>query len=277
MQPRRYRRLCSGLQENRFLVHPLLLPPISSCPSASRLAVWTRSLRNIILSCAVLILLAACASKPAGPGYYRVVAGDTLSKIADRHGRNVSDLVRWNKLSNANQIDVGQVLRVAPPGSSGSTGIASSGPGSPPPPAATSPDSRLKAPPTVNDKAPPQRIALVWPANGKVSRSFNGSTSKGISISNAAGTPVVAAAPGTVAYSGSGLRGYGNLIILQHSDGFLTIYAHNRKLMVDEGQRVRQGQKIAEMGNSDASSVQLYFEVRHQGTPTNPTRLLPPR
>lgn len=222
----------------------------------------------------MLILLAACASKPAGPGYYRVVAGDTLSKIADRHGRNVNDLVRWNKLSNANQIDVGQVLRVAPPGSSST---ASSGPGTPPPPPAASPDSRLKAPPPVADKAPPQRISLVWPANGKVSRNFNGSTSKGISISNAAGTPVTAAAAGTVAYSGSGLRGYGNLIILQHSDGFLTIYAHNQRLLVDEGQRIQQGQKIAEMGNSDASSVQLYFEVRYQGTPTNPTRLLPPR
>jgi len=223
----------------------------------------------------VLVLLAACASKPAGPGYYRVVAGDTLSRIADRHGRSVSDLVRWNKLSNANQIDVGQMLRVAPPGSSSSTSTGPSTP--PPPPATTSPASRVKTPPAVADKAPAQRIGLVWPANGKVTRNFNGSTSKGISISNSAGTPVAAAAAGTVAYSGSGLRGYGNLIILQHSDGFLTIYAHNQKLLVDEGQRVRQGQKIAEMGNSDASSVQLYFEVRYQGTPTNPTRLLPPR
>lgn len=230
----------------------------------------------------MLVLLAACASKPAGPGYYRVVAGDTLSRIADRHGRSVSDLVRWNKLSNANQIDVGQLLRVAPPGSNPSAGgwapssTSSSGPGTSPP-ATTSPASRVKPPPTVADKTPAQRISLIWPASGKVTRNFNGSTSKGISISNAAGTPVNAAAAGTVAYSGSGLRGYGNLIILQHSDGFLTIYAHNRKLLVDEGQRVSQGQKIAEMGNSDASSVQLYFEVRYQGTPTNPTRLLPPR
>ena len=259
-------------------MHPLLLSTVNTCPPWPRRACWTRSLRNIILSCVVLVLLAACASKPAGPGYYRVVAGDTLSKIADRHGRNVSDLVRWNKLSNANQIDVGQVLRVAPPGSRSTTGrTGSSGPSAPPPPAEASPDSRVKAPPSVADKAPPQRIALVWPASGKVSRNFNGSTSKGISITNAAGTPVMAAAAGTVAYSGSGLRGYGNLIILQHSDGFLTIYAHNQKLLVDEGQRIRQGQKIAEMGSSDASSVQLYFEVRYQGTPTNPTRLLPPR
>src|SRR5690606_27158429 len=129
--------------------------------------------------------------------------------------------------------------------------------------------ARVKTPPVVADKPPAQRIALAWPAAGKVTRNFNGSTSNGIAISNAAGTPVTAAAPGTVAYAGSGLRGYGNLIILQHSDGYLTIYAHNRKLLVDEGHKVRQGQKIAEMGNSDASSNQLYFEVRYQGTPTN--------
>ena len=120
-------------------------------------------------------------------------------------------------------------------------------------------------------------ISLVWPAQGKVTRGCDGSGSNGIVISNASGTPVVAAAPGTVAYSGSGLRGYGHLVIVKHNASFLSIYAHNSKLLVKEGQRVSQGQKIAEMGNSDSKQVGLYFELRYDGQAVDPAGSLPPK
>lgn len=115
----------------------------------------------------------------------------------------------------------------------------------------------------------------MWPAQGKVTRGYDGSGSNGIVISNTAGTPVVAAAAGTVAYSGSGLRGYGHLVIVKHSASFLSIYAHNSKLLVKEGQRVSQGQKIAEMGNSDSKQVGLYFELRYDGQAVDPAGSLP--
>ncbi|HAP27854.1 MAG TPA: peptidase, partial [Achromobacter sp.] len=125
--------------------------------------------------------------------------------------------------------------------------------------------------------APPGAISLVWPAQGKVTRGYDGSHSNGIVISNSAGTPVVSAAPGTVAYSGSGLRGYGHLVIVKHNASFLSIYAHNSKLLVKEGQRVTQGQKIAEMGNSDSKQVGLYFELRYDGQAVDPAGSLPPK
>lgn len=225
------------------------------------------------LSVGLLLLLVACGtSKPVGPGYYRVERGDTLSEIARKHGQTVSTLARWNKLSNPNQLEVGQVLRVSD-GKSATASLPSTGP-------AGGMSSAVKpvVPPTVPDKAPPSAIRLVWPAQGRVAQGFNVSGSKGVTIVNTAGTSVVAAAPGTVAYSGSALRGYGNLIILKHGgSGFMTVYAHNRKLLVEEGQQVRQGQQIAEMGDSDSSQVALYFELRYNGEPTNPTRSLPPR
>ncbi len=255
-------------------MHSFQFNPVGFWPAARRgVAQRLRQARKI-LSAGLLALLVACGSTPVGPGQYRVERGDTLSKIAASNGQTVANLVRWNKLSDANEINVGQVLRVSPPGSTGAdTAVPSTGRPLPGKPTPVKPTPR----PSVPDKAPPARIALVWPANGKLTRNFNVSGSKGIAIANAAGTPVIAAAPGTVAYAGSGLRGYGNLVILQHSSDFLTIYAHNRALMVKEGQSVRQGQKIAEMGNTDNSRVELYFELRYKGTPTNPTRLLPTR
>lgn len=251
-------------------MHSFQLNIVSSLPAFGRgYAQFTRPVR-LFVSAALLALLVACASTPVGPGQYRVERGDTLSKIASRHGQSVANLVRWNKLSNANQIDVGQVLRVTPPGSASSVPTGTT-------PAKPTPVRQTPAPPPIADKAPASKISLVWPATGKVTRNFNVSGSRGIAITNAAGTPVVAAAPGTVAYAGNGLRGYGNLVIVQHNSDFLSIYAHNRALMVKEGERVKQGQKIAEMGSSDASHVELYFELRYRGKPTNPSRSLPQR
>jgi len=102
-------------------------------------------------------------------------------------------------------------------------------------------------------------------------QTYNGSSSRGITIANVAGTPVVAAAAGTVMYANDGLRAYGNLIIIQHDANYLTIYAHNRKLLVKEGQKVAQGQRIAEMGATGSHQVALYFELRHNGQAVDPS------
>jgi len=116
-----------------------------------------------------------------------------------------------------------------------------------------------------------------WPAGGAVASGFEDGRSKGIAILGKAGDPVLAAADGRVVYAGAGLRGYGNLVIVKHNNTYLTAYAHNQTLLVKDDQAVRRGQKIAEMGSSDADRVQLHFEIRRQGKPVDPTRLLPSR
>ncbi|NML29617.1 peptidoglycan DD-metalloendopeptidase family protein [Paraburkholderia antibiotica] len=230
------------------------------------------------LGCAALLaLLAACGSAPVGPGYYRVERGDTLSKIARGNRQSVPNLVRWNNLTNPDAIEVGQVLRVAPPGGAASTSgaIRSNGSGS------SGGASASAAPrPTPPDNGPttaPVPISLIWPVDGTVIRRFDGSNSKGIDIAAAAGTPVVAASSGTVVYAGNGLRGYGNLLILKHDANYLTAYAHNRALFVKEGQSVQRGQKIAEMGDTDSDRVMLHFELRYQGRSIDPSKALPAR
>lgn len=228
------------------------------------------------LACASLLaVLAACGSAPVGPGFYRVERGDTLSKIARSNRQSVQSIVRWNNLTNPDSIEVGQVLRVTPPGNAASTGGAtrSSGAGSASASAAPRPAPADSAP----TSAPASTISLVWPADGTVIRRFDGANSKGIDISAAAGTPVVAAAPGTVVYAGNGLRGYGNLLILKHNADYLTAYAHNRVLLVKEGQSVARGEKIAEMGDTDTDRVMLHFELRYQGRSIDPSRALPAR
>jgi lipoprotein NlpD len=116
-----------------------------------------------------------------------------------------------------------------------------------------------------------------WPAAGPVATQFDEARNKGLAITGKAGDPVLAAADGRVVYAGSGLRGYGNLIIVKHNNTYLTAYAHNQALLVKEDQVVRRGQKIAEMGASDAERVQLHFEIRRQGKPIDPAKLLPTR
>ncbi|KGV55835.1 peptidoglycan DD-metalloendopeptidase family protein [Burkholderia pseudomallei] len=230
-----------------------------------------KTTRRLVVA-SLAALLAACGSAPVGPGFYRVERGDTLSKIARSNRQSVANIARWNQLTNPDAIEVGQVLRVAPPpgtaSTSGTTG-ASRGPSrQAPSSSATSPASSVK---------PASSISLVWPAAGSVIRSFDGSKSKGIDIANTAGTPVIAAAAGTVVYAGNGLRGYGNLLIVKHDADFLTTYAHNRALLVKEGQTVAQGQKIAEMGDTDNDRVALHFELRYGGRSIDPARYLPSR
>lgn len=120
-----------------------------------------------------------------------------------------------------------------------------------------------------------ESIDWVWPSSGKILTSFGETSSKGIDIGGRTGQPVVAAAPGKVVYSGSNLRGYGNLVIIKHNKTYLSAYAHNSQVVVKEGQQVTRGQKIAEMGKSDADSVKLHFEIRRLGKPVDPLKYLP--
>ena len=221
------------------------------------------------------------------PGYYTVRPGETLIRIGLENGQNWRDIARWNNLENPNLIEVGQVLRVAPPSASMPAPSGSVAASSPVTVAAS--ESRVQARPLsppapapatsskTADNATGEGIAFSWPSSGSVIDRFDETRNKGVDIAGKAGDPVLAAADGRVVYSGSGLRGYGNLIILKHNNTFLTAYAHNQTLLVKEDQNVRQGQKIAEMGSSDAERVKLHFEVRRQGKPVDPLKHLPAR
>ncbi|MEK8050359.1 peptidoglycan DD-metalloendopeptidase family protein [Ideonella sp. DXS22W] len=213
------------------------------------------------------------------PGYYTVKPGDTLTRVALENGQGWRDIARWNGLENPNLIEVGQVLRVVPPNVDAGAVVArpvTSGQVETRPAAASAAGTPAPA------AQPAQRegdedIAFSWPASGPVIAGFDDGKSKGLSIGGKAGDAVLAAADGRVAYAGSGLRGYGNLVIVKHNNMYLTAYAHNQTLLVKEDQVVRRGQKIAEMGASDAERVQLHFEIRRQGKPVDPAKLLPAR
>jgi lipoprotein NlpD len=136
-------------------------------------------------------------------------------------------------------------------------------------------------PPAAGAAAPPREagedVVWAWPASGVVVAGFDEGRNKGLTITGKAGDPVLAAGDGRVVYAGSSLRGYGNLVIVKHNELYLTAYAHNQVLLVKDDQIVRRGQKIAEMGSTDAERVQLHFEIRRQGKPVDPAKLLPPR
>ena len=125
--------------------------------------------------------------------------------------------------------------------------------------------------------AGPDDVAWMWPSASKVSAPYNDSSNKGLDFAGKAGDPVLAAGDGKVVYAGSGLRGFGELVIVKHNGTYLSAYAHNRKILVKEGQQVTRGQKIAEMGNTDSDSVKLHFEIREQGKPVDPATYLPKR
>ncbi len=218
------------------------------------------------------------------PGYYTVKPGDTLLRISLENGQSMHDVARWSHVENPNRIEVGQVLRVVPPAAgevvikpiakptvtASAAGLAAS--------AAAAPASVASAPvAAVKPAATDSEINWVWPAGGVVLAGFDELKNKGLDIGGVAGEPVIAAADGRVVYVGAGLRGYGNLIILKHDNVFLSAYAHNQTLLVKEDQAVQKGQKIAEMGSSDADRVKLHFEVRRQGKPVDPVKYLPPR
>lgn len=235
---------------------------------------------------------------PAPPGYYRVKPGDTLYRIALENGQNYRDIAAWNNLTNPNQIEVDQLLRVSPT-AGGATAAApaagavvtpplSSGPSNgaaavPPIYGSGSTASAAPSAPAASASSEPSapaangNVSFAWPVRGALLNTFDDSKNKGINIGGPAGEAVKAAADGRVVYAGNGLRGYGNLIIIKHDATYLTAYAHNRALMVKEGDAVTKGQKIAEMGNSDSDRVMLHFEVRRQGKPVDPLKYLPPQ
>ena len=233
------------------------------------------------------------AENAGKPGYYTVKAGDTLIRIGLENGQGWKDIARWNNLDNANLIEVGQVLRVAPPSATAATetgvvarpvassAVVPASAASTPKPAASAAvavPAPIPAPTSAPAAASPEDdVPFIWPASGPLLAGFDEARNKGYDISGKAGDPVLAAADGRVVYAGAGLRGYGNLVILKHNNTFLTAYAHNQALLVKEDQTVRRGQKIAEMGSTDADRVKLHFEIRRQGKPVDPVRYLPAR
>jgi lipoprotein NlpD len=208
-----------------------------------------------------------------------VKRGDTLFAIASRNNIRAADLAAWNGIDPPYTIYPGQRLRLYPGGKGGSTAVTR-------PPATTSPKpSTGAAPPATAPAAPKPAAPAVsdikwrWPADGElIGRYVTGEpTKQGIDIGGASGAPVRAAADGVVVYSGSGLVGYGELIIIKHNEQWLSAYGHNRNRLVNEGQLVRSGQQIAEMGRSGAPREMLHFEVRYNGKPVDPLQYLPKR
>ncbi|WP_439650823.1 peptidoglycan DD-metalloendopeptidase family protein [Polynucleobacter parvulilacunae] len=209
------------------------------------------------------------SSEPAPPGYYRVKKGDTLARIALDNGQAPRDVTQWNKAVNPsfnpNVIEVGDLILIKAPGGAKPARVADKK--SDAPVQAQSPE------PAKTDVIAEPGIRLSWPAKGKVTGEFS-ETNKGIDIAGKVGEPVLAASDGKVVYAGNSLRGYGNLLIVKHDNTYLTAYAHNSKLLVKEGDAVRKGQKIAEMGDTDATAAKLHFELRVNGKPVNPTPYL---
>jgi lipoprotein NlpD len=155
--------------------------------------------------------------------------------------------------------------------------VASPSPAPAPSIAPAPPPSPAPTPPTQGGGDDGDDLDWIWPAKGKIVTGFSDTANlKGIDIAGSAGQAIVASAPGRVVYAGSGLRGYGKLVIIKHNRTFLSAYAHNREIVVKEGQQVTRGQKIAEMGNTDADQVKLHFEIRRLGRPMDPMKYLPP-
>ena len=242
--------------------------------------------------------MVASADNAGKPGYYSVKSGDTLIRIGMDNGQSWRDIARWNNIENPNLIETGQVLRVTPPEETGvvvrpvsSTNVVTSpapantasapapasNTASVRPPASAANPSNASTPTNnlANTDSAEDTVSFQWPTRGNVLAGFDEVKNKGIDIAGKAGDPVLAAADGKVVYAGSGLRGYGNLVILKHNNTYLTAYAHNQSLLVKEDQAIKRGQKIAEMGNSDADQVKLHFEIRRQGKPVDPAKYLP--
>jgi lipoprotein NlpD len=199
------------------------------------------------------------------PGYYTVKRGDTLSGIGSRVGRSSAEIMRWNELSTT-VIEPGQVLRIAPLGPAADANDMRSGDASASGPAQPGSATACHA-----------DMTWAWPVKGRVLSPFDESGLKGLELEGRSGDAVHAAADGRVIYAGDGLRGYGNLLIVKHNDRCISAYGHNRALLVKVDQAVRRGQKIAEMGSTDAPHVQLYFSIRKDGKPVDPLVLLPSR
>lgn len=228
--------------------------------------------------------------------HYTVKSGDTLSQISRRSGHSVAELASWNHLEDLNDLKVGQVLRVKPSddGQSSAVQTASVGTASyvevrsidmarketqaasamPKSTRKTETVSSSAVPASASDIKEVDGIGWSWPAQGKVIAAFAAGKNRGIDIAGTRGQKVLSAADGTVLHKGS-MNGYGNLVIIKHSDNVLSAYAHNDKILVKEKQQIRRGQQIAEMGSTDSDRVKLHFEIRYQGKPVDPVKYLP--
>ena len=230
----------------------------------------------------------AAAAVPEG--FYQVKRGDTLYSIALEHGADYREVAQWNYLDDPTKIRVGQLLRVTAPNERPAVQVAPARPGgrvegrpldSPPPapPAAAPEQAKIaKAEPQPAAKGEPAAAAaaeFIWPAKGKVLTAFSEPRSKGIDIDGKLGDPVVAAAAGRVTYTGTGIPGLGKLVVIKHDNGFITVYAHNKEVLVKEQQIVARGQKIAEIGKTDADRPMLHFQIRKGAVPVDPMRYLP--
>lgn len=271
-------------------------------------------LRILIAAFAMLALLVACAQttvvrspsrgkppvnrpvSPPKPGATaQVRKGDTVYRIATTHGVSPLDLAVWNRIPPPYTIYPGQRLRLTAPGAHRPDPVRSDPPprvaGTPPkppstrPPAGTTPVTTppvtTPSKPPAQPPAPPPDAAFDWrwPADGTIVGRFAAGdpTRQGVDIAGKNGSPVRASADGVVVYSGAGLVGYGELIIVKHSEQWLSAYGHNRARLVNEGQRVKAGEQIAEMGRSGASRDMLHFEIRYNGKPQDPLLALPKR
>jgi lipoprotein NlpD len=234
---------------------------------------------GLLLPTAVLlvaaVLLAACgpaARRDHTPDSQHVVrSGETLYTIAWRYGRDYRDLARWNRLGDGSLIYPGQVIQLDPP--SGARAAASSKPAA----GSGSPARRDPEPlPSIPAEAPPP---WAWPTSGQVVVEFGGrpGSGTGVLIDGRTGQAIRAAAGGRVVYSGGGLIGYGQLIIIKHNDTYLSAYGHNASLLVREGEAIEKGQRIATMGEGPGREPRLHFEIRRNGKPVDPRQFLPAR
>ena len=233
-----------------------------------RVLTWSRHRRAVRhlavgLAAVLLVVIAACGTREGWrPDQHIVRRGETLYSIAFRYGKNPADLARWNRLGDGSLIYPGQVILLSQP-----TGAQASRTGRRP---------ESKPLPEIPSQPPPPWI---WPTNGLVSVEFGGrpGTGTGILIDGKLGQPVTAAASGHVVYAGSGLIGYGQLIILKHNDTYLSAYGYNASLLVTEGETIKRGQRIATMGEGPERKARLLFEIRRNGKPVDPRQFLPAR
>ena len=268
------------------------------------------SFQRLVIGIAFGIFLAGCSSTPSGgvrvvdrnkaapqrqavtTGQYVVRRSDTLFSIAFRYGWDWKALAERNQIPAPYTIHPGQTIRFDGRSSSAPTSVASTSDVAPSGSIKTTVISRpigvvsviIPAPAGTPATTPIQAVGRsptgwAWPSNGILIGKFssNGSLNKGIDIAGDLGQPVLAASDGSVVYAGSGLRGYGELVIIKHSDTYVSAYGHNRRLLVREGQQVKVGQTIAEMGSTGTDRVKLHFEIRRQGKPVDPLEFLPRR
>lgn len=265
-------------------------------PSWRTLAVrpnW-RAFSRVLLGLTALAL-AACSStgpapvggwdgkRPVPKGYYLVRQGDSLSEVAAKRRISTKNLIRWNRLEPPYTLYAGRLLRVSPPraaGASGRSEIAKATGGSKGGQAAPTPELDAKAAAAApGSRADDSRVTWAWPLEGAIVAGFRAGdpAHSGLRIGCRPGEGVHAAASGQVVYSGSGLKGYGNLIIVKHNKNYLSAYGFNRRLFVKEGDSVKRGQAVSECGEGPEGAYLLHFEVRRDGASVNPILYLPPR